>query len=563
MFIAVFSLRAPAAFASTAKASTVPATLGMKQILVGSMLVSTFGGMFMSQIGLPQLAKEILAACFRSTAQLFLLGGFMLQRLFGTTKPAIVWTWIVGVGLLAAQEASSRLEYTYDKLGRHLTISVLTSGLGILALSLAGKVFGDIYPWYQPRTLIPVAGMLFGNTLSATSLAASSLTREFAVSSAQVELRLSRGANSHEATMPIIKTSIYSALTPTVNSLAATGIIHMPGMMTGQVLSGQTPSQAAAYQVLILFLITSTACSTVQLLSRFISHELINWKEDRLQTAGLVRVSSTSYGKEPFSFRQPVRSVRNMVASKWFQKPIVPEISKNTTVSTTMLVPSVTSIRPMSNASAALVLKVDTVKVEKANMKVSFGLKSGERLGISGSSGIGKTQILRTLAGLEHCKGDMKLNGVSCHEDAWPKWRSQVSWVSQDRTTLNGTPREFFDDIQNYCTQKRVSNTRNPQDVAARWGLSASAFERPWSTLSGGEAQRASLAIALALNPSVLLLDEITAGLDDKTAVAVENTLASSGIPIVMVTHSQAQMERFCTHHMDLNEAVVTPILTA
>jgi ABC-type multidrug transport system ATPase subunit len=217
----------------------------------------------------------------------------------------------------------------------------------------------------------------------------------------------------------------------------------------------------------------------------------------------------------------------------------------------------------MSNASAALVLKVDNVKVERANMKVSFGLKSGERLGITGSSGIGKTQILRTLAGLEHCKGDMKLNGVSCHEDAWPKWRSQVSWVSQDRTTLNGTPREFFDDIQNYCTQKRVSNTRNPQDVAARWGLSASAFERPWSTLSGGEAQRASLAIALALNPSVLLLDEITAGLDDKTAVAVENTLASSGIPIVMVTHSQAQMERFCTHHMDLNEAVVTPILTA
>ena len=56
----------------------------------------------------------------------------MLQKLFGTTKPAIVWTWIVGVGLLAAQEASSRVEYTYDKLGRHMTISVLTSGLGIL-----------------------------------------------------------------------------------------------------------------------------------------------------------------------------------------------------------------------------------------------------------------------------------------------------------------------------------------------------------------------------------------------------------------------------------------------
>lgn len=55
----------------------------------------------------------------------------------------------------------------------------------------------------------------------------------------------------------------------------------------------------------------------------------------------------------------------------------------------------------------------------------------------------------------------------------------------------------------------------------------------------------------------MLLLDEITAGLDEDTEKAVENTLSSSDIPIVMVTHSRAQLNRFCTHHMDLNGAVV------
>lgn len=554
-----FSLRAPAALAATPKASTLPNSLGIKQLLVGSMLVSTFGGIFMNQIGLPQLAKELMTACLRSTAQLYLLGGLILQRLFGTTKPALVWTWIVGVGLLAAQEASSRVEYTYSNLRRHMAISMLTSGLGVLALSLAGKVFGDLHPWYQPRTLISVAGMLFGNTLSATSLGASSLTREFATSSSKVELRLSRGADSKEATMPITKSSIYSALTPTINSLAATGIVHLPGMMVGQVLSGQSPSQAAAYQVLILFLITATACSTVQLLARFVCHELINWKEDRLQISGLVRVTSSSNGKEQtFLWRQPLRPARK-IASIWFQKPPPPAKTANVPVSTSMLVPSVLSIQSTSIASSATpILKVDNLQVERANMGISFDLLPGERIGITGSSGIGKTQILRTLAGLEHCKGEMKLNGVSCHDQKWPEWRRDVCWVSQDRTTLDGTSREFFEEVQGYHVQQRDSSICDPGAIAARWGLSASALERPWSTLSGGEAQRASLAIAMAFEPKVLLLDEVTAGLDDETALAVESTLASSGIPIVIVTHSRAQLERFCTHHMDLNGCTVT-----
>lgn len=227
------SAKVPKSYANDASpvsnSSRLPATLGLKQLFVGSALMVTFGGFFMARMGLYHLAGDLLFSCVRATAQLFLLGGLILQRLFGTTKPAIVWTWIIGVGLLAAQEAASRVEYTYSNLRRHLVISVLTSGIGIMSLSLAGRVFGDIEPWFQPRTLIPVAGMIFGNTLPAVSLGAASLTKQFVQSSAQLEQRLAFGANSQEAVMPIVKSSIQSALTPTVNSLAATGIIHMPG----------------------------------------------------------------------------------------------------------------------------------------------------------------------------------------------------------------------------------------------------------------------------------------------------------------------------------------------
>ena len=119
-------LKVPAALAASKSASSLPAVLGTPQLLASTALVSFFGGFIMSHIGINKLAGEILAACARSTLQLFLLGAFVLQKLFGTTKPAIVWTWIVGVGLVAAREAYSRVEYTYDKLRWHITFSVLT-----------------------------------------------------------------------------------------------------------------------------------------------------------------------------------------------------------------------------------------------------------------------------------------------------------------------------------------------------------------------------------------------------------------------------------------------------
>ena len=127
-----------------------------------------------------------------------------------------------------SRRAQSTANVTCD--GAPLLMPVFVcSGLGILGMSLAGSILGDLNPWYQPRTLIPVAGMLFGNTLSATSLGAASMTNEFAQSQSQLELRLARGASSKEAIAPIIRRSLSSALTPTINSMAVTGVVHMPG----------------------------------------------------------------------------------------------------------------------------------------------------------------------------------------------------------------------------------------------------------------------------------------------------------------------------------------------
>ncbi|CAE7935200.1 unnamed protein product, partial [Symbiodinium sp. KB8] len=130
--------------------------------------------------------------------------------------------------------------------------------------------------------VVPVSGMLFGNATSAAALAVTGLLRGFAEQRSALELRLARGATATEALKPLIRSSLSDALTPTINTLAVTGVVHLPGMMTGQILAGQSPQQAAAYQTLILFLIASTTCIVVQLVTALVSGSLMDFKNARL-----------------------------------------------------------------------------------------------------------------------------------------------------------------------------------------------------------------------------------------------------------------------------------------
>jgi len=215
------------------------------------------------------------------------------------------------------------------------------------------------------------------------------------------------------------------------------------------------------------------------------------------------------------------------------------------------------------------VLEANNLRVVRVHKEVSLSLRMGDRIGVVGKSGTGKSQLLRSLIGLEQTNiENLRFKGKpivgSDDNDSEEHsaggitdFRSKVILVSQNRVNLEGTPRELFQDILRFRNQKHRNQRgtillETPMLIAKSWGLDEKVFDQQWTTLSGGESQRVSLAIALALRPEVLLLDESTSALDDETSQAVEKTLINTGIPMVVITHSKDQLDRFCTHKMEL-----------
>ena len=198
------------------------------------------------------LGRRVLVAALRSTIQLGLLG-LVLVPVFSTSHPALVLGLAALMLVLAAREATARGERRTRATLLHSLLAI-TVGAGA-SIALSQLVLLQVDPWWGPQYLVPMLGMILGNSLNGIglgferSLAGLDLGRE------QVELRLARGASWWEAARPIARDAIRTGLVPILNSMSVAGLVSIPGMMTGQILGGTPPGLAARYQILIMFLI--------------------------------------------------------------------------------------------------------------------------------------------------------------------------------------------------------------------------------------------------------------------------------------------------------------------
>lgn len=200
------------------------------------------------------LEKSLFIASLRMVIQLLLIG-YVLEWLFNLSNPWLVISIALIMATIAGISAVNRTSRRFPSIYWRSLISVLISSFLITNLSVAGII--RVEPWYDPQYLIPLLGMILGNTLTGISLGLDKFMDNLVKNRHQVETLLSLGATRWEATHQEITSAISTGMIPIINSMIVMGLVSLPGMMTGQILAGASPLNAVRYQVVITFAIAS------------------------------------------------------------------------------------------------------------------------------------------------------------------------------------------------------------------------------------------------------------------------------------------------------------------
>ena len=202
------------------------------------------------------LAGQIVVAALRTAIQLSLVG-LVLKAVFASIQPL----WIAGMAVVmliaAAREVMARQTRRFAGwwgFGAG-AVSLFVSSFAVTTFALVVVIQVD--PWYTPQYAIPLLGMMLGNTMTGIALGLDRLTEMAWERRSVIEGRLLLGQSWFEAIAGIRRSSVRSAMIPAINSMAAAGLVSLPGMMTGQILAGNPPFEAVKYQILVMFIISA------------------------------------------------------------------------------------------------------------------------------------------------------------------------------------------------------------------------------------------------------------------------------------------------------------------
>lgn len=229
--------------------------VGWSELAASLVLVGVAVGLsFWRSLG---LERTIIWAAMRAAAQLLLVGA-ALALVVDPDQPIVwSWLWVGGMVVFAAITIQRRAPEVPGLLS-----------IGFVAISAAavvslGVVFGlGVFP-VEGRTLVPVAGMMIGNSMKDAVVAARRVVAELADKRDEVEARLALGQPWQEASKPYLRSSLRTALTSQIETTKSVGLVFLPGAMTGLILAGVDPVDAVLVQLALMYLILGSVATVV------------------------------------------------------------------------------------------------------------------------------------------------------------------------------------------------------------------------------------------------------------------------------------------------------------
>ncbi|NES19258.1 MAG: iron export ABC transporter permease subunit FetB [Symploca sp. SIO3E6] len=246
----------------TLEPADLPWALGMMAIAIG---LSSW-----QQLG---LELSLAIATGRTILQLTVVG-YVLAVVFALDNPIPVVGILLVMLTIATITARNRIGQKIPKLIPIVFGSIFFS----TALTLIYTNLLIVQPdtWYKPQYLIPLGGIVLGNAMNGAAIAGERLVSTISSSSLEIETHLSLGATPQQAVAKYCKDAIRAGLIPTLNSMMVVGIVTLPGIITGQLLSGIDPLNAASYQILVMFMLAFTNLTTTLLVTQGLMRQFFN-----------------------------------------------------------------------------------------------------------------------------------------------------------------------------------------------------------------------------------------------------------------------------------------------
>ena len=233
--------------------------LGAWDLVLAALLVVVAG--LVSLVLKLGLERRLLVASLRTVLQLMLIG-YLLRYIFALDKAWAVSALALLMIVIASHAAVDRSSRRFPGVAAMAFLSLVVSAT--LTTLVVTQVIIGVEPWFRPQYMVPILGMILGNSMNGISLCLDDLLARLDERRDEVEMELAHGATRWEAARGPLSGAVRRGMIPILNAMMIVGIVALPGMMTGQILAGANPLTAVKYQILVMFMLAAaTALGTM------------------------------------------------------------------------------------------------------------------------------------------------------------------------------------------------------------------------------------------------------------------------------------------------------------